>query len=54
MGASPGPVGAGAAFVFGTGGVHLLLGMGRRGGYGVFAVYRVALAIGLFFWVARH
>ena len=47
-------IGVVTAAVFGIGAIHLLLGMVRRAGFGVFAVYRVALAAGLFIWIARR
>lgn len=34
--------------------IRLILVMVRKTGFGVFAVYRVALALALFAWVARH
>jgi undecaprenyl pyrophosphate phosphatase UppP len=40
--------------VFGFLAIRFLLGMLRRTGFGVFAVYRVALALGLFAWSAGH
>ena len=34
--------------------IRLMLAMVRRIGFGVFAVYRIALALGLLAWAARH
>jgi undecaprenyl-diphosphatase len=47
-------VGVASSAVFGFLAIRFLLGMLRRTGFGVFAVYRVALALGLFAWSAGH
>ena len=40
--------------VFGFIAIRFMLGLLKHVGFGVFAVYRIALALGLFVWVARH
>ena len=40
--------------LFGFLAIRFLLGLLRRTGFGVFALYRVFLALGLFAWWAGH
>jgi undecaprenyl-diphosphatase len=48
-------VGVVTSALFGFLAIRFLLGMLRRTGFGVFALYRVLLALGLFAWAAlRH
>jgi undecaprenyl-diphosphatase len=47
-------IGVVTAAVFGVLAINVLLGFLRKAGFGVYAVYRVALAVVLFAWVARH
>ncbi len=47
-------VGVVSAALVGVASIKLLLGMLRRTGFGVFAVYRVALALFLVVWMSRH
>jgi undecaprenyl-diphosphatase len=47
-------VGVASSAVFGFLAIRFLLGMLRRTGFGVFALYRVLLALGLYAWSAVH
>lgn len=47
-------IGIVTAAVFGVFAIGVLLNFLRKTGFGVYAVYRVLLAIALFAWVARH
>lgn len=47
-------IGMASSAVFSFLAIRLMLVMVRRIGFGVFAVYRVALALALFAWAARH
>ena len=47
-------IGVLSSAVFGFIAIRFMLGLLKHVGFGVFAVYRIALALGLFVWVARH
>ena len=47
-------VGVVSSALFGFLAIRFLLGVLRRTGFGVFALYRMALALGLFAWSAAH
>lgn len=47
-------IGMASSAVFSFIAIQFMLGMLRRTGFGVFAVYRVVLALGLLVWAARH
>jgi undecaprenyl pyrophosphate phosphatase UppP len=47
-------VGVASSAVFGFLAIRFLLGVLRRTGFGVFALYRVLVAFGLFAWSAAH
>lgn len=47
-------IGVASSAVFGFLAIRVMLGLLRRTGFWVFAVYRTVLALGLFMWAARH
>ena len=47
-------IGVLSSAVFGFIAIRFMLGLLKHVGFGVFAVYRIALALVLFVWVARH
>jgi len=47
-------IGVASAAVFGLIAIRFLLGLLRTRGFGIFAWYRVLLALGLFAWVLLH
>ena len=47
-------IGVVTSAVFGFLAIRFMLGLLRRTGLGVFAAYRVILALGLFMWAFRH
>ena len=47
-------IGVASSAMFGFVAIRFLLGLLRKHGFGIFAVYRVAVALALFAWVLRH
>lgn len=47
-------IGVATSAVFGFLAIRFMLGLLRKTGFGVFALYRAVLALGLFMWAARH
>jgi len=47
-------VGVASSALFGFLAIRFLLGLLRRTGFGVFALYRVVVALGLYVWWAGH